>query len=173
MKHTAVRTFKYQSRALINAQGNNRMFEVVIEDDSDARFYKMSGIFALNLNIDVIGKPNTKTPILEIQSAAFQIANEIIAYIMKDDTYMGFLSVTDKDFMFLSHFTDDDSAGVRLSLQLAIPNPVDLCSLDDNFTDEEPEITESDDIDLNPDIKTEDEDTELNLKPIFIPKNGK
>lgn len=172
MKHIAVNTFKYQSRALINAQGNNRMMEVVIEDNSDAQYYKTANVFALNLNIDILGKPNKENSILYIQSLAFQIANEIIAYIGRDLTYMGYLSVLDKDFLFLSHYTDDDSAGVRLSLQLAIPDPVNLCTFDDNFDDDQMGVEVTDDVDLNPDIPTESDD-ELVLRPVQLPKNKK
>lgn len=173
MKHTAVKAVKYQSRLLINAQPTNPSLQFIVEDNADAQHYKQSGTFALNLNIDIIGHPTEEVPSLDMQSYAFQAANEIVAYVNSDKEYQGLLSTLDKDFIFLSHFTDDNSSGVRLSWQLAIPDPIDYCTLTDNFDEDRIGHLTTDDVDLNPtDIPASNENT-LTLNPIRLPSNKK
>lgn len=168
IKHIAVKTVKYQSRSLINAQNSNASMEFVIEDNADLQYYKTSNTYGLNFNIDIIGHGKN---ILEIQALAFQIGTEIVAYVGRDTTMMGILSTLDTDFLFLSHFTDDDSHGVRLSWEMAIPNPVDLCTFGDNFDEDNMQVEEKDDIDLRPSTPVEQEDNELKLTPVKLPRN--
>ena len=98
-----------------------------------------------------------------------QIAVEIMAYIERDGTFLGKLSIHDYDILLLSHYTDDASAGIRLSLELVIPNPLNLCSFLDNF-DENVEIVEKPTLDLTQADKAvpTDKKKELNLRPIKL-----
>lgn len=171
IKHTAIKAVKYQSRMLINAQPTNPSLQFVIEDNADAQHYKTSGVFALNLNINIIGHPTDEVSSLDMQSYAFQAANEIIAYVGNDPTYSNLLSTLDKDFLFLSHFTDDNSSGVRLSWQIAIPDPVNYCTLTDNFDEDRIEHITTDEINLDPNLDIPDDENNLTLNPIRLPKN--
>lgn len=171
MKHVAVNTFKYQERILTNAQNSNKYFQFIIEDNPDLEWVKTSNVYVLSLNIDILGFPTKDMKVLKCQSIALQIGSEVMAYIEGDYTYKGIMSIYDYDFMALSEYTDDKSAGFRLTLKLAVPNPVDLCTLDQNF--EECEITDiQPPLDLNPSTPVEQEDTELKLTPIRLKRNA-
>ena len=169
LKHKAVNTFKYQKRSLINQQNNNAYIEVVIEDNSYLQQIITHNIFTMTTNINILGFPKDDTEILEVQSVAMQIAVEIMAYIEQDQTFLGQLSIHDYDILLVSHFTDDDAAGVRLSLELVLPNPINLCTYMDNF-DEETDIIEKPTLDLTQADKAvlSDNKKTLSLKPIKL-----
>lgn len=165
-KHKLVNTVKYQSRSLINQQHSNANYEVVIEDNAYFQWIKTSNVFTLTLNIDVLSHTSTRDgDELRIHDEAFLIINNILKYIEADPLYKGILSIYDYSIMHISHFTDDNSAGGRLSLELAVPNPVTFCNYMDNFG--EP-ITEEKDKEIT--LPTEEE-KDLDLKPITLPKN--
>lgn len=169
LKHKAVKTFKYQRRSLINQQNNNGYVELVIEDNAYLQQLITQNIFTATFNVDILGFPKDDTEILDMQSLCMQIAVEIMAYIEQDDTFLGQLSIHDYDILLVSHFTDDESAGVRLSLELVLPNPINLCTYLDNF-DEDAEIVEKPTLDLTQADKAvpTDNKKELNLKPIKL-----
>ena len=81
---------------------------------------------------------------------------------------MGQLSVHDYSFLALDEFTDDRSAGQRLTLELIMPDPINLCTFMDNFLDE-PKIIESDDKEIDLVGQAPSEKNNLVLKPILIP----
>lgn len=169
LRHKAVKTFKYQKRSLINQQNNNGYIELIIEDNAYLQQVITQNIFTATFNVDILGFPKDDTEILSIQSLCMQIAVEIMAYIEQDTTFLGQLSIHDYDILLVSHFTDDASAGVRLSLELVIPNPINLCSFMDNF-DENVEIVEKPTLDLTQADKAvpTGNKKELNLKPIKL-----
>ena len=169
LRHKAVKTFKYQKRSLINQQNNNGYIELIIEDNAYLQQVITQNIFTGTFNVDILGFPKDDTEILSIQSLCMQIAVEIMAYIEQDTTFLGQLSIHDYDILLVSHFTDDASAGVRLSLELVIPNPINLCSFMDNF-DENVEIVEKPTLDLTQADKAvpTGNKKELNLKPIKL-----
>lgn len=170
LRHKAVRSFQYKKRIKINAQNNTPYMQVIVEDNSYLQLIKTNNVFTCTLNIDILGQPKDETQILEVQNDALTVAVNIMAYIERDITYKGMLSIYDYDMLMLSEFTDDRSAGVRLSLELVLPIPIDLCTLDDNFNDEVEIVEPDDDIDL-PQI--ENKSDELILTPIKLQKNKK
>ena len=169
LKHKAVKTFKYQKRSLINQQNNNGYVELIVEDNAYLQQVITQNIFTATFNVDILGFPKDDTEILGIQSLCMQIAVEIMAYIEKDGTFLGKLSIHDYDILLVSHFTDDSSCGVRLSFELIIPNPINLCSFMDNF-DENVEIVEKPTLNLTQADKavSTDKKKELNLRPIKL-----
>lgn len=169
LRHKAVKTFKYQKRSLINQQNNNGYIELIIEDNAYLQQVITQNIFTATFNVDILGFPKDDTEILSIQSLCMQIAVEIMAYIEQDTTFLGQLSIHDYDILLVSHFTDDASAGIRLSLELVIPNPINLCSFMDNF-DENVEIVEKPTLDLTQADKAVPTGNKkgLNLKPIKL-----
>lgn len=171
LKHIAVHSFKYQNRILTNAQNSNRYFQFIIESNPDLEWVKTSNVYTLTLNIDILGFPTKDMTVLKCQSTALQIGSEVMAYIERDYLYKGIMSIYDYDFMALSEYTDDDAAGFRLTLTLAVPNPIDLCTLDQNFDEDNMQVEEKDDIDLNPSTPVEQEDNELKLTPVKLPRN--
>lgn len=171
LRHKAVFHAKYQNRVYTNAQNNNKYYQVNINTDpySQLLISVPNQPFTLTLNIDILGFPTNEHTILDCQSDALQIGVEMIHFIMQDDYFMGQLSIHDYSFLALDEFTDDRSAGQRLTLELVVPNPINLCTFMDNFLDEPKVIEEEDkDIDLV-DVNPPSEANNLVLRPILIP----
>ena len=168
MKHVAVKSVKYQSRILINQQNSNPNYQVVIEDDAYLQYNKTGNVNTMSLNIDILSHCGDDG-ILDIQSTALQIGAELIKYVETDDYFLSLLKIDDYDFLMLSHFTDDDSAGVRISIQFVVPNPVDMCSFRDNFDEDKGFTVEKEDsIDLKKEQDCENGGG-ITLNPIKLP----
>ena len=167
LKHKAVHTTKYQKRSYVNQQNNDRYIQVIVEENPYFQSIITQNIFTATFNIDIIGQPKDDTETLEVQNLCFQVATEILAYIDQDQTFLGRLSIHDYDYLFISKWTDDVSCGVRMSLELVIPSPLNLCSFMDNF-DENVEIVEKPTLDLTQADKAVpiDKKKESNLRPI-------
>ena len=158
---------KYTGDDLINAQNNNKTLQCWIDDISLHQFNLTTNIVKAEYQIYILGFPD-KTPdsVLEIQDRCYNAAINIMAYIDTRDELKGLVSVYDYSILTLSHFTDDSSAGVKLSLVLNIPNGVDLCTLEDWFNDE-PYTPEKDEPEIDLDTK---DPGEITLKPVKLPK---
>ena len=172
MKHVAVKSVKYQSRVLINQQNSNPNYQVVIEDDAYLQYMKSGNVNTMSLNIDILSHCGDDDNILDIQSTALQIGAEFLKYVETDDHYLSLLKIDDYDFLMLSHFTDDDSAGVRISIQFVVPNPVDMCSFRDNFDEDKGFTVEKEDnsIDLKKEHDCENGGGNvITLNPIKLP----
>ena len=172
MKHVAVKSVKYQSRILINQQNSNPNYQVVIEDDAYLQYNKTGNVNTMSLNIDILSHCGDDDNILDIQSTALQIAAELLKYVETDDYFLSLLKIDDYDFLMLSHFTDDDSAGVRISIVFVVPNPVDMCSFRDNFDEDKGFTVEKEDNSI--DLKKEQdckngEKNGITLNPIKLP----
>lgn len=165
LRHKGVRTFRYQSGIYNNAQNNYKPFQVYLDDVSYHNLNITTNIFTVEFNLYILAQPTKdEDGILEVQDNAYTIAADIVAYL--DINYAGILSMHDYSIMSLSHYSDDDSAGVRLSITLETPSPVNLCSLDDNFNDEPYE--DEPDTEITVDIKPEP--TISDIKTITLPK---
>ena len=166
LRHKCVRTFKYQGNDFFNAQNNNKMYQVYVDDVSLHQLNITTNIFKAEFEIYVLGFVDDDNDVLTVQNNAYTIAADIMAYIDTKDEFKGVLSVYDYSILTLSHFTDDNASGVKLSLVLQMPSPVDLCTLEENFNDE----PYSGDTDTQIDINT-DEVGDIDLKPITLPRN--
>lgn len=166
LRHKGVRTFKYTGNDLFNAQNNHLGYQVYVDDVSMHQLNITTNIFKAEFEVYVLGFVHDKTTILDVQNNAYTIACDIMAYIDTQNDFKGVLSVYDYSILTLSHFTDDNSAGVKLSLVLQMPSPVNMCTLDDNFNDEpyEPEPDKEIDIDTK-------EVGKLDINPIKLPRN--
>ena len=157
---------KYTGDDLINQQNNNKTLQCWIDDISLHQFNLTTNIVKAEYQIYILGFPeNTPDSILDIQDKCYNAAINVMAYIDTRDELKGLISVYDYSILTLSRFSDDSSAGVKLSLVLNIPNGVNLCELDDNFG--EPYTPEKDkdiDIEIN-------EVGEINLKPIDLKRS--
>jgi hypothetical protein len=168
LRHKGVRTFRYQGKILNNAQNNHEYYQVYLDDVSLHELNITTNIFKVSFEMYILGFVDDEHEILEVQNNAYTVAADILAYIDNNPEYNGILSIHDYSILTVSHYTDDDAAGVRLSIVIATPNPVDLCSLDDNFNPEpyQPEPDKEIDIDKE-DIGN------IDLKPIKLPKNNR
>ena len=170
LRYKAVNYAKYQNRSYINQQNNNGYYQVNINSDvySQLLISVPNQPFTVTINIDLLGFPSKDHSVLKCQSDALQIGVEMIHFIRQDDTFMGQLSVHDYSFLALDEFTDDRSAGQRLTLELIVPDPVNLCTFMDNFLDE-PKIIETEDKEIDLVGPAPSEANNLVLKPILIP----
>lgn len=166
LRHKGVCTFKYQSDILNNAQNNHKYYQVYVDDISLHQLNITTNIFKAEFQIYVLGFVDDDNDVLEVQNNAYTIAADIVAYIDTQEAFQGILSVYDYSILTLSHYTDDNAAGVKLSLVLEMPSPVNLCTLDDNFNDEPYEDEPDKEIDLNI-----NEIGDIDLKPIELPKH--
>ena len=166
LRHKGVCTFKYQSDILNNAQNNHKYYQVYVDDISLHQLNITTNIFKAEFQVYVLGFVDDDNDVLEVQNNAYTIAADIIAYIDTQEAFKGVLSVYDYSILTISHYTDDNAAGVKLSLVLEMPSPVNLCTLDDNFNDEPYEDEPDKEIDLNI-----NEIGDIDLKPIELPKH--
>ena len=168
LRHKGVKTFRYQSNTLNNAQNNHAMYQVYIDDISLHELNITTNIFKVHFEIYILGFPTNESgnTILDVQDNAYTIACDIMSKLDSDDAYKGVLSVYDYSLLTLSHYTDDNASGVKLSLVLAAPNPVNICELDDNFNDEPYEEEQDHEIDIN-----EEGVGDIDITPIRLPRN--
>ena len=168
LRHKGVRTFRYQDRLLNNAQNNFETYQVYLDTTQYHQLNITTNIFKVELQLYVLGHPTQEKGILAVQDEAYTIATDILAYIDTKDDYKGIISLYDYSIITLDHFTDDDSAGVRLSIVLATPSPVNLCSLDDNFNEEPYEQEQEQEIH----VPTKEEG-DITIKTIKLPKKNR
>lgn len=150
-RHRAVGTFRYQSDDLNNAQNSFKGLQVYLDDVSEHQLNITDGTFTSEFQIMVLGHVERPKEIIDVQDEAYTLAASVVERL--DRSYYGSLRVHDYSIMTVSHVTDDDSAGVRLTLVLQTPNPADLCSED---IWEEPKEDENEPL--------------LELNPITLPK---
>ena len=168
LRHKGVYTFRYQGEKLNNAQNNYRGYQVYVDDINLHELNITTNIFKVSLEIYVLGQPNGESgnTILDVQNNAYTIAVDIMAKIDTDEAFRGILSVYDYSILTLARYTDDSSAGVKLSLVLQMPSPLNWCTLDENFDDEPHEEDEDHEIDID-----EDEVGDIDITPISLPRN--
>lgn len=171
LMHKAVKYSKYKNKVYTNAQNNDAYMQFNI--DTDPYFQLLVSLpnqpFTMTLNIDILGFPKKDYTVLDCQSDALQIGVEFIHYVEQDTTFLGLLSIHDYSFLALDEYTDDKSAGQRLTLELVIPNPIDLCTFMDNFSEDfVPEVREDKEINLK-DANPPSEADNLILRPILLP----
>lgn len=171
LMHKAVMYSKYKNKVYTNAQNNDAYMQVNF--DTDPYFQLLISVpnqpFTMTLNVDILGFPKNDYTVLDCQSDALTIGVEFIYYIMQDDTFFGQLEIHDYSFLALDEYTDDRSAGQRMTLEIIIPNPINLCTYLDDFSEDFiPEEKTDKDIDLI-DVNPPSEANNLVLKPILIP----
>lgn len=169
LRHKAVNTFKYQSSILTNAQGNNKSFQVIVDDTNLSQLLVSYSplVFTVTLDVYIIGFVETSNSILDVQDNAYDIAIQLVSKIQNIDEYKGIIDIHDFSILTLSHWTDDDSAGVKLTIEMRVP--IGVCDIDDYFDDEPKDISETDmEIDLSGNTTY---DNAITLNPIKLPKN--
>ena len=166
LRHKGVCTFRYQGDDLNNAQNNHKMYQVYLDDVSFHQLNITTNIFKAEFQLYILGFVDDENDVLTVQNNAYTIACDILAYIDSYDEYKGIVSVYDYSILTLSHYTDDSASGVKLSIVLEMPNPVNLCELDENFNDEPYPEEPDHEIDIN-----DNEVGVIDINPIKLPKN--
>lgn len=168
LKHVAVKQFKYQKRIMINQQNNNGYIQFIIETDPYFQLLRSVNLFTMTINIDILAFPTSEYSVLDCQNDCFTVGNEVLHYIDSDDLFMGQLSVWDYSFLALENFTDDNAAGQRITLELVIPDPINLCTYMDNFNEDDMGVDVDTSIDLG-EAYPPSKSNELILNPIKLP----
>jgi hypothetical protein len=164
LRHKGVRSFYYKGEDLINAQNDHEYFQVVLDDVSLHELNITTNIFTVNLDIYVLGFVGSDKTVDEVQTSAYTIAVDIVAWM---DNKIENVGVHDYSFLTVSRFTDDNAAGVKISLELWVPSPLNLCEYEDNFNDEPYEPAPDHEIDID-----EDEVGDLDISVITLPRDG-
>ena len=146
-KHKAVNYVGYKRQININDQHNTKYYQFVIDNESLLEKQIVEGIMTLRLNIDVLGFISSDLTVLDVQDTALHIILDYIEYINADTTYYN-LEVRDYSIASYSEYTDDNAAGVRATIQLIVPNPINICEYRDNFIEKEEEVKVE--MDINP-----------------------
>ena len=144
-QHKAVNYTSYKQQIDINHQNNYRYFQFNIDDEVLLEKQLVEGILTARLNIDILGFVTQEQTPLIIQDTALHIMLDVMEYINNDNL----VEIRDYSIVSFSNYTDDNCSGIRCTLQLVIPNPINICEYKDNFIEKE-EIIE-DELELNPD----------------------
>ena len=161
LRHKGVFTFKYQDKILINAQPNNKYYEVIIE--TDPYFGQVGDNHTLTLNMDVLGFVDIDE--VTTQDIACQIGLSIINKVVADNRMI--MSLNNYSILCFTKNTDDASAGARFTIELTVPSFIDFCTEPDNFlTDEEYEEKLDNKEELY--LGEPKEDKGLDLKPLKV-----
>lgn len=163
LRYAGVRTFRYEGRSLFNAQNNNLPIQVFCDNVSYSRLNRTEGEFIVELNITILQQPSKEEGILEVQDKCYTLACNVIAGL--DRFYSNAMQVWDYSIVTLANYTDDDASGVRVTLDLRVANPADLCY---EFEPEPYHPDEEDPIDV-PDSSI----GWIDVNPITLPKTPK
>ena len=163
LKHRAVWTFKYQDRILINAQPNNKYYQVILETDG---YFEQSGEYhTLTINLNVLGFVNTDEQ--TTQDIASQIGLSIINKVVNDNRHL--MSLIGYSILLFTKNTDDCAAGARFTIRLAVPSFMNYCTEPSYFLDDEEyelKMQKMKDPELN--LGEQVIDDSLDLKPLRL-----
>ena len=144
-QHKAVNYTSYKQQIDINHQNNYKYFQFNIDDEVLLEKQLVEGILTARLNIDILGFVTPEQTPLIIQDTALHIMLDVIEYLNNDN----FLEIRDYSIVSFSNYTDDNCSGIRCTLQLVIPSPINICEYKDNFIEKEEET--EDELELIPD----------------------
>ena len=161
-----VKFFKYEGADLINCQNNNSTIQVVVEDDIFSEFVVTKDLIKIQINIEIGGNIGDDEEKLEVHDRTNKLGIVLIKLI--EDSYKGILSVYDYNLLNVSHYTDDDLFGTRMSIYLTMPSPVNECNINE-FIDELNEYYKEEDKEITIN-KPEIDIDNININPIKLKK---
>lgn len=159
-----VKFFKYEGADLINAQNNNEPIQVVVEDDIFTEYLVTKDLIKIQMNIDILDTIGDDEEKLDVHNRTTKIA--IVLIKLLEEKYKNILSVYDYNLLNVSHYSDDDLFGTRVSLYLTMPSQINECNIKD-FIDEmnEYEKNEDKEITIN---KPEIDINKIDINPIKL-----
>lgn len=161
-----VKSFNYEGADLINAQNNNATIQIWVEDDVFIEFIVTKDLVKIQINIDILDNIRENESKLDTHDRTTKIAIVIIKLI--EESYKNILSVYDYNMLNVSHYSDDDLFGTRMSIYLTMPSPINFCNINE-FIDElnEYEKNEDKEITINkPEINIDN----ININPVKLKK---
>lgn len=161
-----VKHFNYEGADLINAQNNNSTIQIWIEDDIFTEYLVTKDLVKIQMNIDILDTIGDNEEKADLHDRTTKIAIVLIKLI--EENYKNILSVYDYNMLNVSHYSDDDLFGTRMSLYLTMPSPVNQCNINE-FIDELNEYEKNDDKDITIN-KPEIDINNININPIKLKK---
>ena len=161
-----VKSFNYEGSDLINAQNNNATIQIWVEDDIFSEFIITKNLIKIQLNIDILDTIGENEEKVDVHDKTTKIAIVLIKLI--EENYKNILSVYDYNLLNVSHYTDDDLFGTRVSLYLTMPSPINFCNINE-FIDELNEYYKEDDKEITIN-KPEIDIDNININPIKLKK---
>ena len=161
-----VKYFNYEGADLINAQNNNATIQIWIEDDIFTEYLVTKDLVKIQMNIDILDTIGDDEEKADLHDRTTKIAIVLIKLI--EENYKNILSVYDYNMLNVSHYSDDDLFGTRMSLYLTMPSPVNQCNINE-FIDELNEYEKNDDKDITIN-KPEIDINNININPIKLKK---
>lgn len=161
-----VKHFNYEGADLINAQNNNSTIQIWIEDDIFTEYLVTKDLVKVQINIDILDNIGDDEEKVDVHDRTTKIAIVLIKLI--EENYKNILSVYDYNLLNVSHYTDDDLFGTRMSIYLTMPSPVNECNINE-FIDELNEYYKEDDNDITinkPEINIDN----ININPVKLKK---
>ena len=161
-----VKFFKYEGADLINAQNNNATIQIWLEDDVFIEYLVTKDLVKVQMNIDILDNIGENEDKIDIHDRTTKIAIVLIKLI--EENYKNILSVYDYNMLNVSHYTDDELFGTRVSLYLTMPSQVNECNINE-FIDELNEYYKEEDKDITinkPEINID----EININPVKLKK---
>lgn len=149
-----VKFFKYEGYDLINCQNNNATIQVFVEDDIFTEYIVTKDLIKVQINIDILDNIGENEEKIDVHDRTTKIAIVLIKLI--EENYKNILSVYDFNMLNVSHYTDDDLFGTRMSIFLTMPSQVNECNINE-FIDE-----------MNYYYKAEDNEITINKPEIDI-----
>lgn len=161
-----VKFFKYEGADLINVQNNNVPIQVWIEDDIFVEYIVTKDLIKIQLNIDILDNIGENEEKIDVHDRTNKVGIVLIKLI--EESYKNILSVYDFNMLNVSHYTDDDLFGTRMSLFLTMPSPINFCNINDEIDDLN-EYEKNEDKEININI-TEIDINNININPIKLKK---
>lgn len=132
LRHKAVWTFKYQDRILINAQPNNKYYQVILETDGYFD-QKNDQALSLTINLDILGFVEVDEQ--TTQDICSQIGLSILNKVVNENRDI--MSLEGYSILLFTRYSDDAAAGARFTIRLAVPQFIDYCIDEDYFLEDE------------------------------------
>lgn len=156
---------KYTGDDLINQQNNNKTLQCWIDNISLSQYNLTTNINKIEFQVYILGFTDgtSGNTVLDVQDICYNVAVNFLTYIDNMPQFENLISLYDWSILTLDRFSDDNNAGVKVSVVLNAVSPINLCEFENWFNDE-PYTPEPDhEIDINV-----DEIGDIEINPIHL-----
>lgn len=164
---SGIGSFRYEGEDLINAQPNNAVIQVIVENDVFIDYLVTKDLIKIGLNIDILDSVTSEKDELSVHNKTFKIGVVLLKLI--EDSFRSNVKIDDYNFLFVSRFTDDELSGVRMSVDFTMPSPITYCNISD-YLDAENKYQSVKDFEITINKPQIDVD-ELDINPIKLKRN--
>lgn len=162
-KHILVGDTIYKRELNINDQNNHNYYQFLI-DNEGLITERTPSTLEFNTNVTILGIPNDEIPVITVQDNSLHILLDVLEMIGDE---LENVEVNGMNVLFLTEYTDDNCSGIRATVSLIIPKPINLCEYQYHFIEKE-ETTEDDNITLDTPNTTSKKDKTITLNPLKL-----